>query len=112
MNEDPDLIALAVSRDQRFAVLQQAIAVEADMRDNPTIRALTAAIRADAELAMAELAEISPVDTKAISLIAIRVKAYTSLKRYIEAILTRGKIAEQDIRMQDGQFGDENDPTG
>lgn len=108
MSADPDLIALAVSRDQRFAALHQAIAVEADMRDNATIRALTAAIRADAELAMAELADTSPVDAKAVSLIATRVRAYTSLKRYIETILTRGKIAEQDIRMQDGNFAAEN----
>lgn len=28
-----DQIALAIARDQRFAVLQEAIAVEADMRD-------------------------------------------------------------------------------
>lgn len=109
MSDDPDLIALAVSRDQRFAILQQAIAVESDMRDNATIRAFVAAIRADAELAMAELADVSPVDTKAVAALMVRIKAYTVLKRMIEIILTRGKVAEADIRMQDEQFGQENE---
>lgn len=104
-----DLIAAAVKRDQRFAALHQMIAVEADMRDNTTIKALIAAIRADADAAMLELADTSPVDAKAIAALLVRVKAYTSLKRMIEMILTRGKIAEGEIRMEDQRFDLEND---
>lgn len=106
LSDDPDFIALVVSRDERFRVLQEAIAVEADMRDNATIKALLAAIRADADLAMAELAETSPYDKRAVGLIASRVGAYTRVKRYLEVILTRGKLAEAEIRAQDTQFGD------
>lgn len=108
MTVDPDFVALTVSRDQRFAVLQEAIAVEADMRDNATIKAFIAYVRVDAELAMAELAETSPLDSKAVSMIATRVRAYTSLKRLLETILTRGKMAEEEIRQQDTQFGSED----
>lgn len=106
---EEDFVSLAISRDKRFAVLQEAIAVEADMRDNPTIKALIAFLRADAELAMAELAETSPLDSNAIASIAARVKSYTSVKRIIETILTRGKIAEHEIRQQDAQFGSDDE---
>lgn len=80
------------------------------MRDNATIKALNAAIRADAELAMMELVETSPVDAKAVSSLMVRVRAYTSLKRYIEGVLQRGKDAEHAIRMEDQMSGLENDP--
>lgn len=109
MTDEPvDFVALAVSRDERFRVLQQSIATEADMRDNPTIRALMAAVRADADLAMAELSETSPYDKRAMGQIAARVGAYMRLKRYLEAILTRGKLAEAEIRQQDAQFGSDD----
>lgn len=106
MSDDPDFIALVVSRDERFRVLQTAIAAEGDMRDNATIRALLAAIRADADLAMAELSEASPYDKRVMGQIAARVGAYSRLKRYLETILTRGKLAEAEIRQQDTQFSD------
>lgn len=106
MSDNPDFVALAISRDERFRVLQESISVEADMRDNATIKALIAAIRADAELAMAELSEASPYDKRLMGQIAARVGAYTRLKRYLETILTRGKLAEADVRQQDTQYGD------
>jgi hypothetical protein len=109
MSDDPDFIALVVSRDERFRQLQLAINVEADQRDNPTLRAFLAAIRADMELAVAELADVSPLDGKAIGALQVRIGSYTHLKRIIETILTRGKLAEEQIRQQDAQFGDERD---
>lgn len=109
VSDDPDFIALVVSRDERFRQLQLAINVEADLRDNVTIMAFRAAIRADAELAMAELADASPYDKKLVSQIAVRVGAHSRLERYISIILTRGKLAEAQIRQQDAQFGDGRD---
>lgn len=107
MSDDEDFVSLAVSRDKRLALVQEAISVGADMRDNPTIKALIAFLRSDAELAMAELAETSPLDSNAVGLISSRVRAYTGVKRMIETILTRGKIAEAEIRQQDSQFTDD-----
>lgn len=101
---DPDLVAAIITRDKRFATLHEAIAVEGDMRDNPTIKAFIAAIRANADLAMLELADTSPVDTKAVSALMVRVRAYVEIKRMIEMILQRGKNAEHEIRMEDQRF--------
>lgn len=92
-------------------MLQEAIAVEADMRDNATIKAFIAFIRSDAESAMIELTEISPLNSKAVAAHMVRVRAYASLKRMIETILTRGKIAEQEIRQSDDGRSWEQDET-
>lgn len=106
MTDDPttDYVELAVSRDQRFRDLQEAIAVEHDLTGNRTIMALMKAVRADADLAMAELMDTSPLDSLAIGLISSRVRAYGWIKRTLETILTRGKIAEAEIRSQDTQY--------
>lgn len=102
-----DIIAQAIPRDRRFADLQLAIATEADQRDSPVFRAFLGYLRADAELAMSELSETSPLDSKAIGLLSSRVRAYATVKRMIETILTRGKIAEAEIRQQDTQYSDD-----
>lgn len=109
MSDNPDLIAMVVSRDERFRRLQEMIDVEADMRDNATIRALLAAVWADADLAMVELSETSPGDQKAVGLIAARVGANVRIQRYLKAIISRGQIAEAEIRQQDTQFGGDPD---
>lgn len=80
------------------------------MRDNPTIKAFIAALRADAELAMREFSTVSPLDAKTVAAQQVRVGAYELVKRMIETIITRGQIAEHDIRMQDQMSGLENDP--
>lgn len=100
----PDYVALAVSRDQRFRDLQEAVAIEHDLSGNRTVVALMRAVKAEAELAMADLADTSPLDTQAIGLISSRVRSYTWIKRTLETILTRGKIAEAEIRAQDTQY--------
>jgi len=102
MSDDNDAyIRAAVSRDSRFRDLQDAIAVSADMSDNPTVKALLAAFRADADLAMLEMADTSPADQKAMALISVRVGVYVRAKRILEAVLTRGRLAESDLRAQD-----------
>lgn len=106
MSDDPDFIALVVSRDERFRQLQLSIDVEADMRDNPTIRALLTAVWADADLAMRELADASPYDKRVMGQIAARVGAHVLIRKYLKAIAERGVVAEQQIRQQDAQFDD------
>jgi hypothetical protein len=106
MSDDPDFIALVVSRDERFRQLQLMINVEADMRDNPTIRALLAAVWADAEVAMRELADASPYDKKTMGQISARVGAHVLIQRYLKAIINRGTLAEGQIKDQDLQYGD------
>jgi hypothetical protein len=99
MSDDPvDYVSIALSRDQRFRDVHEAAAVENDLQNNRTIKALMKAFKSDADAALAELADTSPVDAKAIALLSVRVSAYIRVKRFLEQILTRGRIAEADIR--------------
>ena len=99
MSDAPEeYVRAAVARDSRFRDLQNALAVENDIENNQTVKMLLSAFRADADLAMLELVETSPVDAKAISLISVRVGVYVKTKRILETVLTRGKIAEQLLR--------------
>lgn len=108
MSDDlTDYVSLAVMRDQRFRDLQESIAIEHDMSGNRTIMALLRAVKADADAAMSELGDTSPLDTKAIALLSVRVGVYIKIKRYLETILTRGRIAEAEIRAQDHYAPDE-----
>lgn len=74
------------------------------MRDNVTIKALISYIRTGADVAMREFANTSPLDSNAIGLIMVRVRAYTELKDMLEMILTRGKLAENELRSEDMDF--------
>lgn len=106
--EDEDRIELTQddmdrlkSRDARFAVLSRAISIEADLRDNPTIKALMAGIREDADRAMDEIAECSPGDIAAISFHLVRIKTLVTIRRNLNVILRQGAAAESSIRSED-----------
>jgi hypothetical protein len=97
----PEYIAELQARDTRFSVLAEAIAVETDLRDNVTIRALMGAIRQDADQAMEDLAETSPNNTESISLHLVKIRTLVYVRRTLDSILKRGHVAEQAIRADD-----------
>lgn len=99
----PQTISEAVARDQRFAVLQHAIAVETDLRDNETIKAIMAAVRADADQAFEDLADVSPENKDSIAVLLVRVRTLVYIRRTLQAILRRGQVAEQSLRAEDRQ---------
>lgn len=101
-----ELIEFAKLRDTRFAILSQAIAVEADLRDNVTIKAMMAAIRADAEQAMEDLAEVSPADALSISLHLVKIRTLVYTRRTLNTILRNGAAAENAIRAEDHRESD------
>lgn len=88
-------------RDTRFAILGRAIAIENDLRENETIKALFGAARVDADQAMEELSEISPTDVNAISLALVKIRTLVYIRRTLNIILQRGVVAEQAIRAED-----------
>lgn len=96
-----DYIEELKSRDERFAALGEAISIEADLRDNPTIKALMKAVRQDSEKAMEDLAEISPLDHQQIALLLVRVKTFVYIRNTLNFVLNRGRAAEQHIRAED-----------
>lgn len=99
-DDNASYIRAAVARDTRFAALQEAIAIGDDMQHNTTVKALLAAFEADATLAMMELAGTAPTDTKAISLISVRVGVHIRVKQILDAIVKRGDLAESILRSQ------------
>lgn len=98
---EPDIVQEAISRDTRFAALHTAIAIETDLRDNPTINALMKAVWEDALQAMDELSETSPMNHEKVSLLLVRVKTQVYIRNTLNRIIQRGKIAEAAIRAED-----------
>jgi len=103
----PDDIERLKSRDRRFSVLAQAIAIEQDLRDSPAIKAIMAAVRADADQAMEELADTSPHDTVTMSLHLVKIKTLVYMRRTLNTILRQGSAAEAAIRAEDARESDE-----
>jgi hypothetical protein len=98
---DPDYIERLKARDNRFAYLAEAIAVETDLRDNTTIRALMDAVRRDADLAMREFVQVSPADLQQVADYQVRIRTFTYIRDVLDAIMRRGAQAEQEIRQED-----------
>lgn len=94
-------IDAAKMRDTRFAIIGRAIAIETDLRDNETIKALLGAARADADQAIEELSELSPTDINAVSLALVKIRTLVYIRRVLNIILQRGVVAERAIRAED-----------
>lgn len=92
-------------RDTRFAFLENVIAIEAELRDNRTIRSLFAALEVDASRAMDELSEVSPLDHAAVSKLLVRVSTLVYIRRTLDTLIKRGQAVEQSIRAEDESHG-------
>ena len=97
------------TRDTRFAILSNAIAVEHDLRDNPVIKALMGAARADADQAMEELCDVSPGDVAAISFHLVKIRQLVYMRRVLNAVLRQGAAAEAAIRADDAYRTDHDE---
>lgn len=97
----PEYIEELKSQESRYQVLADAIQVEADLRDNVTIKGLMAAAKRNFDLAIDELIEISPLKSAEIARCLVNLKTLVLLKRTLESILTRGKQVEMQIRAMD-----------
>jgi hypothetical protein len=89
------------ARDTRFTAVAEAIAIESDLRDNPTIRKLMDAARQDAEQAMREVVQISPANVELVAFNQMKIRTLTYIKDVLDIIMRRGAIAEQEIRNED-----------
>jgi hypothetical protein len=89
------------ARDTRFTAVAEAIAIEADLRDNLTIRKLMDAVRHDAEQAMRDIVSCSPANLEQVALHQMRIKTFTYIRDVLDTIMRRGEIAEQEIRNED-----------
>lgn len=84
-------------------MLGRAIAVETDMRDNVTIKALMEAVAADANEAMEQIVYISPLNHEAIAENLVKMKTLVYIRGVIARVLRAGQAAEVALRAEDDE---------
>lgn len=96
----PELIEERKQHDARIRIIEEGFAISAEMRDSPTIRYLLRRITTDADNAMEELAEISPLNSEAISALLVRIRAYVYIRRSLLEIKQRAEVAAQSVEQE------------
>jgi hypothetical protein len=93
----PELIERLKSRDERVAALDQALAIDTELRSSPIIRVLLEEAAKEKAAALDDLAEVSPSDTRKI--IDLQAKVYFAkfIERVLMDRLRRGYVAEQSL---------------
>lgn len=97
----PEMMAAARSRDGRVRFIGEVFALEGELRDNRTSRAILAFIQRDAEDAMEEIADTSPADTVAVMKIFSRVRAHVFLRRSLMELIHRGETLAREVSEED-----------
>jgi hypothetical protein len=98
-----DELAAVQERDRRFAAINLGIEVEAELRDGRPLRLLMERLREDADEAMNEFATANPAKTDEIIGLQARVFRFRYIFDTLNAILTRGQVAEAAVRGEDQQ---------
>lgn len=106
----PEMVEALKARDGRFAAIDRAISVEAELASSKTLALVIAVARVEAQRALESLADVSPSDRRAI--IDLQAKVY--FNRIVETTINRiledgkqaaGELKEQsDIATDTGQF--------
>lgn len=104
-----DYIAQAKASNPLFSVLENAIAIETELRDSATIKSILGEIRADADKALEECADTSPADTAVVMKLFVRISTLVYLRRALNTFLMRGQVAEQQIHAQNQSEGYEDE---
>ena len=88
-------------RDTRFAKVARSDAIKTELRDSTFVNALLAATQVDAERAMEELAETSPLAAESIALQLVKVRTLVYIRRVLTGVLRAGAAAEEALRAED-----------
>lgn len=91
----------SILRDTRFARVYLALGIQEDLRDNNTIKAIMASVRADSDQALDELVDLAPTDANAISGALVRIRTLVYIRRCISNILSHGDAAQRSIMDED-----------
>ena len=100
-NPSPDYITDVIAKDQRFAAVAAALALEQDLRESVAIKTLLSAVRDDAERAFDELGRANPGDTTVMADLLVRIRTLFYIRDRLNAVIRRGQSAEQAIRSDD-----------
>ena len=98
---DAEQIEAAKSRDSRLRLVDAGFSIQADMRDNETVRAILAAVQRDADQAMDEMADLSPADIVAVSRMLVRVQTQVFIRRALMEVIQRSEFLAQQISTED-----------
>jgi hypothetical protein len=97
----PEMVEAAKSRDRRIGLIAEAFAVEAEVRDSPTIRYLLRQITTDSDRAMEELADISPLDHTIVAKLLVKIQSYVYIRRSLEDLKRRATVAAHEVHLED-----------
>jgi len=103
----PELVEASKARDSRMALIGEHFAVEAELRDSATIRHLLRQVTTDADNAMEELADVSPLDHEAVARLLVKIQSYVYIRRSLVTLKARAGAAMQEIRLEDAAAADE-----
>lgn len=97
----PEVIEAAIQRDHRYREIGLSVGVEAALRDGGHLHILLSKLREDLDETMKEFAHANCGDTVLIQGLQSRVFRFIYALETFEAILARGRMAEESVRMED-----------
>jgi hypothetical protein len=100
-----ELVEAAKSRDARLKLIAEGVTIQSEMRDSPTIRYILRQVTTDADSAMEELAETSPLDNVSIAKLLVKIQTYVYIRKSLENIQLRADLAAQQVRAEDMSEG-------
>ncbi len=102
--EHADLIENRTLRDERFATIEQALDIEAELQRSPTLRFIRSKIEDEkVEIAVA-LAGLDPSNIGDVAKLQARAISATSFMGWIEALVREAGVAEFEINTEDGRL--------
>ena len=99
-------IDAAKAADSRFAIIQNAAAVAAELRDSSALRFFMASLRREAEDALVEFADANIANLQEIMPLQVKVRAVVFLNRTIEELMAASKIAEAQVLEESAEYPD------
>lgn len=90
-------IQAAIASDRRFALIEMASALAAELRDSKALHVFLMALRKDAEDALVDFADANIANAHEIMPLQVRVRTIVFLNRTIEEIMNSAKNAEDHL---------------
>lgn len=102
---DEDVKA-AIQADKRFALINMASAVAAELRDCEGLKIFLMALRKEAEDALVEFADANIANPIEIMPLQVRVRSIVFLNRTIEELMNSARNAEDHLMNEVSEFND------
>lgn len=99
-----DLHANAKSRDERLALIEQSLDIEAELRDSPTWRYLDHRLTLQRETITAQLAALDPGNVGAVAKLQAKAMSVENFSGWIAEIINTRAALEHEINVEDGRL--------